>query len=624
MLDFPVYREDGFPEKGGSPGPLPVCLPTLVKEIANLGVKNHRRNKGSDDEALRGLLEGRTTRRKRGLLAKIAGPVVIICAIFAVLVAADHWMNSGKIYGGVEVGTVQLGGKTPAEAKEAVQERTTGALKRFEFSGPNGESTYTSDEMGVDFKVAATVDEAYSVGRRGNVLDRLSERAKAAYGTITIPPKVDYQPQIAQEKVRNLAAKLNREPQKASVTIVGSEAQVDDSVEGYKLDFPATIENVNQSVEDMSGTVQIVGEKLTPEITTQEADAAAEKTRTAMDGQLLFGAEGNQWTLSPADIGSTLAVTPKDGDLQVSLDRGVMKERLANIYSDLTVEPVEAGYQVNGAQVAVTPSNTGKSIETKKLLDEVQNSIFEGQREYQVPVVTAKPDLTTARAESLKPTDLLGDYRTDYSIVPDNGERLENLQIASNAVNGTLVAPGEIFSMNAQVSGLSYNKTKVIVNGAETKADGGGLCQVTSTLYNAANFAGIDVIDRSPHYSQLPYIRPGMDATVWFGGPGTQDDLDMKFQNNTDGYLLLREYVANDGYIYAEIYGKPNGTQVQMSSKPVYMSPESSKWVTYQTVTKNGNVVYDGELHTDVYKALVDEKGKKIKTSEVFVPPVDP
>lgn len=589
-----------------------------------MGVKNHRRNKGSDDEALRGLLEGRTTRRKRGLLTKIAGPVVIICAIFAVLVAADHWMNSGKIYGGVEVGTVQLGGKTPAEAKEAVQERTTGALKRFEFSGPNGESTYTSDEMGVDFKVAATVDEAYSVGRRGNVLDRLSERAKAAYGTITIPPKVDYQPQIAQEKVRNLAAKLNREPQKASVTIVGSEAQVDDSTEGYKLDFPATVENVNRSVEDMSGTVEIVGEKLTPEITTQEADAAAEKARAAMDGQLLFGAEGNQWTLSPADIGSTLGVTPKDGDLQVSLDRGVMKERLANIYSDLTVEPVEAGYQINGAQVAVTPSTTGKSVETKKLLDEVQSSIFEGQREYQVPVVIAKPDLTTARAESLKPTDLLGDYRTDYSIVPDNGERLENLQIASNAVNGTLVAPGEVFSMNAHVSGLSYNKTKVIINGAETKADGGGLCQVTSTLYNAANFAGIDVIDRSPHYSQLPYIRPGMDATVWFGGPGTQDDLDMKFQNNTDGYLLLREYVANDGYIYAEIYGKPNGTQVQMSSKPVYMSPESSKWVTYQTVTKNGNTVYDGELHTDVYKALVDEKGKKIKTSEVFVPPVDP
>ena len=589
-----------------------------------MDVKNYRRNRGSDDEALRGLLDGSAGRRKRSLLTKIAGPLVIICAILAVLVAADHWMNSGKIYGGVEVGSVELGGKTPSEAKDVVQERTSGALNEFEFSGSEGESTFTSKEMGVDFDVAATVDDAYSVGRRGNLLDRLTERAKAAYGTITIPPKVDYSPQIAQDKVRNLAAKLNQEPQKASVRIVGSEVQVNSSTEGYKLDFPATVENVNQSVDDMSGKVDIVGKKLAPEITTQEADAAAEKARNAMDGQLVFDAEGKQWTLSPADVGSALKVEPKNGELQVSLNRKVMKDRLANVYSDLTVEPVEAGYEVNGNQVTVTESTTGKSIADKKLLGSIESNIFQGQREYQVPVITTKPDLTTARAEELKPTDLLGDYRTNYAIVPDNGERVANLQIASNAVSGTLVAPGEIFSMNSHVAGLDYNKTKVIIDGQETKADGGGLCQVTSTLYNAANFAGIDVIERSPHYSQLPYIRPGMDATVWFGDAYGNGALDMKFQNNTDGYLLLQEYVSNDGYIYAEIYGKPNGTQVQMTSKPVYMGTGSSEWITYQTVTKNGEVIQDGQLHKDSYRALVDEKGKTIKTSDVPVPPVDP
>ena len=589
-----------------------------------MDVKNYRRNRGSDDEALRGLLDGSAGRRKRSLLTKIAGPLVIICAILAVLVAADHWMNSGKIYGGVEVGSVELGGKTPSEAKDVVQERTSGALNEFEFSGSEGESTFTSKEMGVDFDVAATVDDAYSVGRRGNLLDRLTERAKAAYGTITIPPKVDYSPQIAQDKVRNLAAKLNQEPRKASVRIVGSEVQVNSSTEGYKLDFPATVENVNQSVDDMSGKVDIVGKKLAPEITTQEADAAAEKARNAMDGQLVFDAEGKQWTLSPADVGSALKVEPKNGELQVSLGRKVMKDRLANVYSDLTVEPVEAGYEVNGNQVTVTESTTGKSIADKKLLGSIESNIFQGQREYQVPVITTKPDLTTARAEELKPTDLLGDYRTNYAIVPDNGERVANLQIASNAVSGTLVAPGEIFSMNSHVAGLDYNKTKVIIDGQETKADGGGLCQVTSTLYNAANFAGIDVIERSPHYSQLPYIRPGMDATVWFGDAYGNGALDMKFQNNTDGYLLLQEYVSNDGYIYAEIYGKPNGTQVQMTSKPVYMGTGSSEWITYQTVTKNGEVIQDGQLHKDSYRALVDEKGKTIKTSDVPVPPVDP
>jgi vancomycin resistance protein YoaR len=592
-----------------------------------LSIKNSRRSKRperSNDDALRGLLEGGAVRSKRSIVPKIAGPLVIVCAILAVLVAADHWMNAGKIYGGVEVGTVALGGKTPAGAQDAIQERTTGALKEFEFSGPSGESTYTAEEMGVNFDVPSTVDEAYSVGRRGNVLDRLSERAKAAYGTVTIPPKVDYAPKIAQEKVRNLSAKLNREPSKASVRIVGSQAQVDSSSEGYKLDFPATMGNVNQSVEDMTGKVEIVGETLKPDITTEEANTAAEKARKAMGGQLSFNAGNKRWTLSPADVGSALDVEPKDGAIKVSLNRGLMKDRLANVYDDLTVKPIEAGYDVSGTQVTVTESQTGKSIEGQKLLDDIEAGIFEGKREYQVPVVTSKPELTTAKAESLKPTKLLGDYRTNYAIVPDNGDRVENLQLASGAVDGTLVAPGEIFSMNAHVSGIDYNSTKVIINGRETKADGGGLCQVTSTLYNAVNFAGVDVIDRSPHYAQLPYIRPGMDATVWFGGPGAQDDLDMKFQNNTDGYLLLKEYVSNDGYIYAEVYGKPNGTNVQMRSKPVHMGADYSKWITYQKVTKNGEVVYDGELHTDVYKPLVDEKGKTIKPSEVPVPAVDP
>lgn len=192
------------------------------------------------------------------------------------------------------------------------------------------------------------------------------------------------------------------------------------------------------------------------------------------------------------------------------------------------------------------------------------------------------------------------------------------------AQNGTLLAPEEVFSMNGTVSGLEYNEAKVIVGGAETEADGGGLCQVTSNLYNAANFAGLDVIERTPHSAQLPYIRPGMDATVWWGGPGEEDDLDMKFQNTTSGYLLLREFVAEDGFVRAEIWGRPMGIEVEMTSKPVRMTKGDSEWVTYQRVEKDGEVVFNGVLHKDTYEPLVEEKGKVIPPSDVPVAPGDP
>ena len=197
-------------------------------------------------------------------------------------------------------------------------------------------------------------------------------------------------------------------------------------------------------------------------------------------------------------------------------------------------------------------------------------------------------------------------------------QRVENVRIASNAVNGTLLAPREVFSFNGLAAPLSYNKTHVIVEGKETTADGGGLCQVASTLFNAANYAGLEIVERNAHFSELPYIRPGMDATVWFGS------LDMKFRNTTDGYLLVQESVDADGHVYAGIYGRPSGTRVEMNSEPTYRGADSSKWVTYKTVTENGKVTFDGPMFTTSYQPLVDEHGRTIPPTELTPAPVIP
>lgn len=308
----------------------------------------------------------------------------------------------------------------------------------------------------------------------------------------------------------------------------------------------------------------------------------------------------------------------------VGFDRERLRDGLSDVYDALTAEPVDAGYEVEGAEIFVTQSRAGKEIEEEKLLGAIETGLFEGRREYEVPVVVTEPELTAAKAEALRPTQVIGSYRTDYSIVPDDGARVENLDLSSKAVDGTLLAPGEVFSMNGKVSGLDYNEAKVIVGGVEKKADGGGLCQVTSTLYMAANYAGLDVTERHPHSAQLPYIRPGLDATVWWGGPGEADDLDMKFRNTTDGYVLLREYVAEDGYVHAEIWGQPTGRKVKMGSTPVYRNPDSAKWVTRQKVKENGQTVFDGVLHTDTYGALTDENGQPIPADEVPIAPVNP
>jgi vancomycin resistance protein YoaR len=185
----------------------------------------------------------------------------------------------------------------------------------------------------------------------------------------------------------------------------------------------------------------------------------------------------------------------------------------------------------------------------------------------------------------------------------DSPGRVDNLRMASDAVSGTMLGPGEVFSFNELAEPLDYFETKVIVNGRVDYADGGGLCQVASTLYMAGNYAGLRTVERHPHYSELPYIRPGFDATVWFGS------LDLKLKNNTDSHVLFLEWVDENGYVNAEVWGRPTGKQVEMNSEMVSSSTDAegnpvTQWATYRKVTKNGQVASNGQISTDTYGYL--------------------
>lgn len=581
-----------------------------------MDLRDRRKKSNAREDTLRNILGGSRGSKKGG--RGFAGPIIIACAVIAMIVAADYWMNAGKIYRGVEVGTIALGGKTPEQAEEIITERTTGALKEIQLSGPE-EFSRSAGEMGVDFNVSKTVDQAYAVGREGNLLDRLGERFEAAYGTVTIPPDVDYQPAKARVQVENLASRLDEAPKDATMSIIGSNVEVVGSEEGYKTDVAATMESVDSAVADMTGKAEIVGNVLKPQVDTRAAEEAGAKAREAMSGEMVFSAEGQKWTVAPAAIGAALDVAQKGGEYQVSMNRDRMRDNLATAYAALTVAPVEADYLVNGSDVTVQPGQIGMSVEDDKFLDAIENGIFEGERSYTVPVKKDKPELTTAEAERLKPTDLLSSYQTNYMTYDDSPGRVRNLEIASGAVNGTLLAPGEVFSFNALAEPLDYAETKVIVKGRVDEAEGGGLCQVSSTLYMAANLAGLDVIERHPHYAELPYIQPGFDATVWFGA------LDMKFENTSPGYVLIQQWVDEAGYVNANIYGKPSGVEVDMDSQKVSETEDSegnpmTKWVTYQKITKNGEVIQDDVLHTDTYKFLKPAEEDEAAATSAEIP----
>ncbi len=135
-----------------------------------------------------------------------------------------------------------------------------------------------------------------------------------------------------------------------------------------------------------------------------------------------------------------MTFVPEGNEVRVGLSEERLRAGLADVYAALTVEPVEAGYEVAGGEVVVTESRTGRKVEEGKLFDALEGGLFEGKREYEVPVAVDQPELTTAEAARLKPTELLGSYRTDYALSSDKSpERVESLEISSDAVSGTEV-----------------------------------------------------------------------------------------------------------------------------------------------------------------------------------------
>ena len=561
-------------------------------------------------------------------MAWILGSVLLVLVVLVVLVAADYWTNSGKIHNGVSVGSVALGGKTPGQAQKILQNRAAGALKEVKFTGPE-KFTLTGKQMGVNFDVPSSVNQAYAVGRGGNIFQDLKSRAKADISAVKISPDVSYRKDTARSMINQIAGKLDKKPQEASLTLSGSQVQTGPSEKGYELNVPATMNNVNDAVDGMTGQVKLVGKVLNPNISTKEAKVAAGKVRQALSGPVTLSEKsgGQQWTLPPQAVSQALTFNRDGSKLKVGLDEKTIKSELSDMYGTLEKQPVDAKFVFNGGTPSVQDSQTGKRIDDSKLMGELQSGIFKGKREYQVPVVTAQPQLTTADAEKAKPTKLLGKYRTKYIGTGDSSQaRIDNLKIASNGLSGTVLAPGEKFSFDKIAGPLQYEKAHIFGEGGKVdSAYGGGLCQVASTLYMAVNWAGLKVTERHPHYAELNYIRPGFDATVWFGfGGGKQ--LDMKFANTSPGYIMLREHVENDGYIYAEVYGqKSTGLKVQMDSKPTYMSAQGSTWETYKTVTdkKTGKVLYDGLLHTDSYQP-VTLKGKTYTPEDIPVAAIRP
>jgi len=234
-------------------------------------------------------------------------------------------------------------------------------------------------------------------------------------------------------------------------------------------------------------------------------------------------------------------------ELKKTYDEEKMEQALEAVSAVVSIPAKDAALEMVDGKIIVQPGVRGSTMDKEILITKVMERPLKNK--YIIPIVVVNPKVSEKEIDELKPTTLLAEYTTEFV---KNINRTENIRLASEAIKGTLLAPGEVFSFNEivgpRVEERGYLSAMVILGGEFTPGLGGGICQVSSTLYNAVLLAGLEVVERHPHSLKIDYVPVGRDATVTYGLK------DFKFKNNTPGYLLL-DYSITGQKLTLSIYG---------------------------------------------------------------------
>lgn len=269
-----------------------------------------------------------------------------------------------------------------------------------------------------------------------------------------------------------------------------------------------------------------------------------------MDAALLAGRNGsllNQWQERQQLRQSGKVIPPV-----VQFDGERLEQRVKELTRDVTVKPVDANFAIDANdRVSVLPGKNGTAVDIEKLASDLKSVVVEGKKpEVELVMVTVPPARSTAMVEAMGVNGLLAGYYTWFD--PGKVSRTYNIKVAAHAFDEQLIRPDHEVSFNKVVgprsSEAGYKNAPVIINNEYVDGLGGGVCQVSTTLYNCVLLAGLEIVERSNHSLPVSYVPIGRDATVVY------DALDLKFRNNTGSYIYIKSFVSG-GQIGFKIYG---------------------------------------------------------------------
>jgi vancomycin resistance protein YoaR len=565
------------------------------------------------------------------LMLFTAGLVLVVSAGIFLLGTRIFFFD--RALPGVHATGIDLGGMNQEEIENALSQiltyPQTGLIVLYD-----GDSVWTAQptELGVLIDIPAMARQALAVGRQGNVFQRFQEQIDTWYLGHPIAPIVIFDQLVGGHYLQGLARGIDRPTLEASLAVDGTEILVQPGQIGRRLDIQATLDALIQPITHLLDAETALYILETPPLVL-DASEQADIARDLLSQPLSLTAEdGGPWIIEPSDLADMLRfnLIQKDGETryEVILDPPALMAILEPISSDLIRQPENARFIFNDdtRQLDLLQSATiGRSLDIPATIEAIKTGLNLGQHEMPLIFHLTEPAVVDeATAAELGISEAVSDESTYFT--GSSAERIQNIKTASSAFHGLLVAPGETLSMAEVLGDISldngYAEALIIYGDRTIKGVGGGVCQVSTTLFRAVFFGGYPIDERHPHAYRVMYYEQGPDS------PGTGLDatvfvpmVDLKFTNDTPYWLLLETYTYNNRLQW-KFYSTSDDRSVQWSShtsneveapEPLYKenldleegeikqvdyNANGLDVVVYRTVTRDGEVLYQDTIKT--------------------------
>jgi vancomycin resistance protein YoaR len=563
------------------------------------------------------------------IAARIARPIrelsrlATIALVLAVLVAAAGALMFTRavtlrnaVLPGVSVAGVDVGGRSRVDARAMLEQELGARLGRRVRVTVGQRSFVLRPDRVWELDAAATEQRAFEAAR-GSFLSRLEALAAPfAFGR-SVAPVLELRP-AERRKVGSTLRGLTKRPVDARLRVEGEDVIVEPSRLGTTVRLDPLLASVRSATLGGSGAVSARVMSEQPAITTEEADVVADRGRTFLAAPVGIRFKGQRvGELSPRRLAALVRFRPAGGTYELTLAGDELRDALLPMVQAELREPVDATFDVAGTRVHVVRSRPGTTLDVAKARRAVLGAgLGPRRRVAAVGLTTLAAHFTTKDAKPLGIREQISTFTTDMG--ESSANRIWNVHLLGDYVDGTIIEPGETFSYNEEVGPRTvergFREGQMIFGGVLIPSIGGGVCQTATTIFNAAFEAGLPIEERTNHSFYISHYPLGRDATVSWGGP------DLVFKNDLDHAILVKA-TYTDYTFTVTFYGTNQGRKVvATTSTPTNYTQPTLQYAVDPSAPPNsvrtaagGGPGFDVNVHRKVY-----ERRKLIREDDFF------